>query len=300
MIKNLAIKGGGVKGIAYVGALHELENAGMLGNIERVAGTSAGALLATMMSAGYSVKEIEDIMFKINFKKFESGFNIFRIFSKYGIFSGDYILNFIHDFLDHSPKKLNPNVTFSEMRQAGCKLLYVFACNVSTHTVEEFSADKTPDVIVAEAVRASMSIPYFFKAWQFSTDNENKHIYVDGGVVFNYPLSFFDNRRFNTYQSVNLDTIGLYLYGKPERIKSRLSFSKPLHFTKKLFESLMDTQDFQVHEDREILQRSIMIDDLNIPATDFKLSKDKMHQLIKSGALSAKAYLNTLSAGKKM
>lgn len=295
MIKNLALKGGGVKGIAYVGALRELENANMLNGNERIAGTSAGSLVAGMVCAGYNVDAIEQLMYSIDFKKCESGFNPFRIFSRYGMYSGDYILNFIHDFLNKSPKKLQPNATFYQMQQAGCKNLYVFSCNVSKHTVEEFSVDVTPDIIVAEAIRASMSIPFFFNAWQFSDNVFEKQIFVDGGVVFNYPLSFFDNVRFNNYKNVNYDSIGLYLYAKNKSVKTKLSYRTPLHFTKKLFESLMDTQDFLMNIDPEQMQRSIMIEDFNIPATDFKISKDDMNRLVDSGNFAAKEYLKTMN-----
>jgi len=46
MIKNLALKGGGVKGVAYVGAIKELDKANLYNGIERVSGTSAGALMS--------------------------------------------------------------------------------------------------------------------------------------------------------------------------------------------------------------------------------------------------------------
>ena len=48
--KNLVFEGGGVKGIAYVGALEVLDREGILNDIERVAGTSAGAMVAVMVS----------------------------------------------------------------------------------------------------------------------------------------------------------------------------------------------------------------------------------------------------------
>ena len=48
--KNLVFEGGGVKGIAYIGAIEALDQAGALNQIERVAGTSAGAITAMLMS----------------------------------------------------------------------------------------------------------------------------------------------------------------------------------------------------------------------------------------------------------
>ena len=69
MIKNLALKGGGVKGIAYVGALKELEKASIYDGIEKVSGTSAGALVAGMIAVGYSADKIEELMHGLNLKK---------------------------------------------------------------------------------------------------------------------------------------------------------------------------------------------------------------------------------------
>jgi NTE family protein len=121
MIRNLAIKGGGVKGVAYVGALKELDKAGLFEPIERVSGTSAGALLACMISAGYDVAGIEKLMMSIQFNKFKSGWNPIRVFTRYGLYSGDYILKFVWSILTGSPKGLTKETTFADLRKAGCK-----------------------------------------------------------------------------------------------------------------------------------------------------------------------------------
>jgi NTE family protein len=293
MIRNIAIKGGGVKGIAYVGALRELENAGVLKDIQRYAGTSAGSLVAAMLAVGHSVESIEKMMRSLDFKKFESGGNPFRIFTLYGLYSGDYIVQFINKILISSPLKLSPKLTFREMKEAGCKELYVFACNVNSQQVIELSAEKTPDVLVAEAIRASMSIPFFFRAFRFTQGIATEHIFVDGGVVFNYPLSFFDQSRFmeKDDKELDLESIGMFLYSKENKPHKKLRFNTPMFFAKQLFESLMDSQDIQVHEDHEQVARSIMIDDLHYSATDFTLSKDDMDKLIQSGSLAAKEFI---------
>ncbi|MGK2864150.1 MAG: patatin-like phospholipase family protein [Chitinophagaceae bacterium] len=300
VIKNLAIKGGGVKGVAYVGAIKELHKAGLFTNIQRFSGSSAGALLACMICAGYNVDEIEELMRSIQFKKFKKGWNPLRIFTGYGLYSGKYILDFVRKFLRQSPfNKTNPpplhltsKSTFMDMKNAGCKELYVFACNTNMHDVTEFSADKTPHVMVAEAIRASMSIPYFFKAWKFTDNRPNDHIYIDGGVVYNYPLTFFDHDRFNKMEHENLESAGLYLF-TPKRVnKTPLRFFQVFFFTKHLFESLLETQDYVVIQDKEQLQRSIMIDDLKIPATDFNITHDQMSNLIESGSRAAKKYIH--------
>lgn len=61
-------EGGGVKGIALVGALEEIEQAGY--HFVNVAGTSAGAIAATLVAAGYSAAELKSIMMDLPFHKF--------------------------------------------------------------------------------------------------------------------------------------------------------------------------------------------------------------------------------------
>src|SRR5438105_15119715 len=61
-IRNLVLKGGGVRGVAYVGALEELDRFGVLEGVERVAGASAGGITAVLLGLGYSVEEIKEIV----------------------------------------------------------------------------------------------------------------------------------------------------------------------------------------------------------------------------------------------
>ncbi len=60
--RNLVFEGGGVKGIAYGGALSELESRNILSHIKRVAGTSAGAITAILLAVGFGYKDVTDIV----------------------------------------------------------------------------------------------------------------------------------------------------------------------------------------------------------------------------------------------
>jgi NTE family protein len=295
MIENLAIKGGGVKGVAYVGALYELEKANLYHPLKRIAGTSTGSLLATMISVGYSVPQIEELMLSIQFKQFLKGWNPIRIFNKYGLYSGDYLLSFAKSVLNKSPLGLTEDATFDDLYNAGGKDLFTFSCNTTMHDVSEFSRYKTPKVKIAEAVRASMSIPFFFKAWKFKDNNPDDHIYVDGGIIYNYPLSLFDDARFNTDANVNFKSIGLYLYTKNKHKAILLNYKTPIFFAKELFESLIETQDYIILKDREQVQRSILIDDLQIPATDFNITTKQLKDLMASGRAGAKEFIDQLT-----
>jgi NTE family protein len=60
--KNLVFEGGGVKGIAYSGALQVLEQQNIMSDIKRVAGTSAGAITAALVALGANGKDVAEIV----------------------------------------------------------------------------------------------------------------------------------------------------------------------------------------------------------------------------------------------
>lgn len=65
---DVVLEGGGVKGIALVGALRELCAAH---TVQRVAGTSAGAIVAALLAAGYTIPELEQEMRSLDFASFQ-------------------------------------------------------------------------------------------------------------------------------------------------------------------------------------------------------------------------------------
>ncbi len=70
-IRYLTCQGGGMKGIGDVGAVEELEKCGVLAQLEEVAGSSAGGLLATLLAIGCTAKEIRQEMLAIDFRAFQ-------------------------------------------------------------------------------------------------------------------------------------------------------------------------------------------------------------------------------------
>lgn len=65
--KYITFQGGGVKGVGFVGAIEELESCGVMDQIEEVAGSSAGAIVATLVALGYNAREIRQEMMALNF-----------------------------------------------------------------------------------------------------------------------------------------------------------------------------------------------------------------------------------------
>ena len=294
-IKNLAFKGGGVLGIAYAGAIKALEGNNILPQIEKVAGTSAGAITATLVSLNYTADEIQSIVNSTSFSTFEDKKSILRIPFKYGLYAGDALLAWVKSTI--SKKGLPENATFRDFhnfvdtQNRPTKDLYVFASDLNFQSIRAFSYADTPDVMVAEAVRASMSIPMFFKAWQFSNNNPDDHIYVDGGLIYNYPITCFD-----TDGVPNPETLGFYLANLQQIPKANnLSFNHLLEYVKITFETSLDAQSVDFFKDSEQVKRSVLINDLGISATNFNLTKDQEDALYQSGLSATQAYLAKLA-----
>ena len=143
---NLVFQGGGVKGIVYAGALRVLEEEEILPCVEQVAGTSAGAITATLVALGYTPKEIEDLLIPLDFEKFEDGRagGIFRIFRRYGFFRGDYFLEWMRCRVGQ--KTGNAKTTFRELaerREDGEPFLglQLFTTDLTTGQIQRLSAE---------------------------------------------------------------------------------------------------------------------------------------------------------------
>ena len=140
--RNLIFEGGGVKGIAYVGAMQTLKQAGILSDIQRVGGTSAGAINATLFALGFSNAEQSKILKKLDFNNFMDDSwgavrDTDRLINKFGWYKGD----FFHEWVGKLIKKKlgTPNATFRDLKESQKKDLYVYGTNLSTRFGEVFS-----------------------------------------------------------------------------------------------------------------------------------------------------------------
>jgi NTE family protein len=297
--KNLVFEGGGVKGIAYGGTLEVLEQSQITPQIERVAGTSAGAITATMVSLNYTAAEFINIMMSLPFEKFEDGSDLggpVRLIEHYGWFKGDYFLSLMESYIEQ--KTGDGRATFRDLtekyRERGFKDLYVFGTDLSQQAVQEFSYRATPDVAVADAVRISMSIPFFFEARSYGGN-----VYCDGGVLNNYPISTFDQQYTATdpelghtmlHRTPNPATLGFHLdnLGQPP--------PRPIddvrRFAGGVFDALLDIQDILLKTSPGDERRSVFINDLGVKTTDFQLSDQMKWDLIAQGRIATSAYLS--------
>jgi NTE family protein len=295
--KNLVFEGGGVKGVAYGGALEVLEQSQITPQIERVAGTSAGAITATMVSLDYTAAEFNDIMMGLDFSKLEDGGDLggpLRLIEHYGWFKGDYFLNLMESYVEQ--KAGDGRATFRALAEGGrgFKDLYVFGTDLSQQAVQEFSYRTTPDMAVADAVRISMSIPFFFEARSYQNN-----VYCDGGVLNNYPVATFDEQytapdpdlgHTMLHRTPNPETLGFHLDNLDQPPPRPIDNVR--RFAGSVFDALLDIQNILLKTNPGDERRTVFINDLGVKTTDFQLSDQTKWELIAQGRIATAAYLS--------
>ena len=199
------------------------------------------------------------------------------------------------------------------------KKLYLYGTNLSTKFGEVFSVEHTPRTRIADAARISMSIPLFFAAVR----NQRDDVYVDGGVLNNYPLRLFDREKYidgptNHARKVdyykeqnrllrrkqpqsspyvyNRETLGFRLDTKQEIAIFRDGAEPPhqkiddfFDYALALIKTMMDAQGNQ-HLHSDDWHRTVYIDTLGVGTTDFDLSNRKKQALKQSGVDNTEAY----------
>lgn len=307
--RNLVMEGGGIKGIAYGGAMQVLEEQGILKNIIRVAGTSAGAIQASLLAIGYTSEDISEIISSTPVEDFnDDGFipkGAKRLINDYGWFKGASFLNKMEDLI-HA-RTGNSNLTFEDLHRLATSYpfrdLYVVGADLSNQKSVIFSYETYPKMRIADAVRISMSIPIYYKALWVNPEGriiENPvpedrcHLFVDGGILMNYPIDIFDNSRFmpnnkGMAKSIfNTETLGLRL-DRMEQIDHEVqngSGIAPYEISdfNSYMSALASILMRNVHPAHpEDVNRTVFINDMGISSRVRKVADDEKEKMIASG-----------------
>lgn len=237
------LEGGGVRGLAYAGVFSVLEEKGILQQIEKVGGSSAGSVAGMMVSIGYTASEIDSMMVELRIQKFNDGKGGIlgkykRFKNEFGIYKGIAFEKWLEQLV--SFKTGNPRLTFEQLHELHLqnglfKDFYCTGTNLSKQRLEIFSYKNTPHMPIALAARISGGVPLYFAP--VALDNEMKKIkksdtvsfinyYIDGGMLSNYPISMFDSCEQNSSNPLlcdkiifNEQTIGIKLE-RPQQIDS--------------------------------------------------------------------------------
>ncbi len=302
---DLVLEGGGVKGIGLVGAISVLEEHGMA--FARVAGASAGAIVGSLVASGMPAAQLQDLMTSLDYTRFRDETRLdhlpvlgkgLSLWLEHGIYAGD----FFHGWIDERLEGLGVR-TFSDLYSADADSslppdeqykLVVMTSDVSRGRLLRLPWDYTVDGIdarrqsVADAVRASMSIPFFYRPVTLEIPKAAPSVLVDGGMLSNFPVDTFDR---TDGKPPRWPTIGIKLSAEqvPNQVehvvKGDLSLALGMLGT-------MQSWNDQMHlNDPAVLKRTIFVDTFGVNATDFSIDRSTQQKLFESGRAAAERFL---------
>jgi len=299
-IADAIFEGGGVRGIGLVGAVAVAEEKGY--QWESLAGTSAGAIVASLLAAGYTAVELKAIFDKLDYTRFkDKGFIdkiplvgplVSLIFEK-GIYEGDYLFNWIKGLLKEKGVNTFRDLLLPEYEDdKDFKFkLRLIASDVSRHSILVLPQDikqcgiQPEDLDVALAIRMSMSIPLFYEPVKIKDKTTNRDTYiVDGGFLSNFPVWLFDTPGV----TASWPTFGFRL---PESGTERI-IGGPISLLKELFWTMKEAHDERYVKNMNFA-RTITIPTLGIGITEFDLSKERSEALYQSGRQAAEKFFDT-------
>ncbi len=324
--KNLVFQGGGVKAYAYHGALRVLDAYGILSQVERVAGTSAGALQAMVLCFRLSVEETIELYKTVDYSKIRSLRSVdefeqkksgilaaglahvqedlegaSRFLRKYGLYSNAYIKHWLGDAISAHCTG-NERATFADFRACGFRELHTVAVNLTHRRVEVFSADTTPNVAVADAVLMSSSVPFFFEAVRFDGEILGQgDYYVDGGMLSNYPLTIFDAPKYKKASrhfsyGINWESLGCQLITPDDCSRRSGEIANIVGYAVNVVESLGSVQHVAVETRAVDRWRSIPISDCCVSPLDFDIqpteNDPRYVELVQTGEKATREYLD--------
>lgn len=304
-IKNLVFEGAGIRGIAFCGAIQEMEKRNMMKDVERTAGSSAGSIVALAVALGYSGKEIENIISRTNFRQFNDGRYLFfgginRLNKNFGWYKGNQFEKWLEKII--AQKTGNSDITFEELHRRGFRDIYIAGTSINRQAPVIFSHQTYPDMKIKDAVRISISIPLYFEAVFIDKNGivirrpknkEGLDVMVDGGIVANFPIQIFDSS-----SAKNPFTLGFRI-DSDEQIKNDSMDKKlapvPAGNLKQYMNAFLNIiienlNRWQLTE--EDWKRTVSISDGNYEPRIRKLSKTEIRALIDNGRTAVKKYLN--------
>lgn len=286
-------EGGGAKGVAYGGALDVIAERDMW--FRKIAGTSAGAITASLIAVGYDHKELRNIIMGTNFNDFKDlKWGFLPTWANLLMFGGLYWGKFFEKWID---KKFNEKLGYSPTMKDLPIPLTVIASNITDQQMLVIDKDTAPDLKVSTAVRMSMGIPFFFDVFKwfgFYASKIRARRVVDGGLLSNFPLFVLENDGQH-----GVPVLGFRLDEVKEKKPPKGFWAWVLALVKKLpvvniaaavLSTGMDAHDNRHIEDDDWAR--IVNIPVDVGTTDFDLSKEKKEELMMRGRIATEKVLD--------
>ena len=310
MQADLVLEGGGVKGIALVGAVAALADAGY--SFPRVAGSSAGAVVASLtaalQAAGEPVERLSELVGSVDYRRLRDPGWLGRVpvvgrplalLVHDGLYEGRYL----EDFLTGALGELGVR-TFGDLRiPAGdpaaeglapdrAYRLVVTVSDLSRQRLVRLPWDLpdygVDDLPVARAVRASAAIPFYFRPVRQPTPL-GAATWVDGGLLSSFPVALFD---VPDTVDPRWPTFGVRLTTSPPTPAVVRPVEGPIGIALAALDTLLTDQGNAYLEDDCTVERTVFVPTSDISIVDFDLGPQAAQALYRSGRAAAEEFLS--------
>jgi NTE family protein len=265
---RIYFSGGGICAMAHVGALIELSKHVPIHAIKEWMGVSAGSLVAMCLCVGFTLDELLEFCVRFDFTHIKEMDSVPGWILHFGMDTGERLHRLIQACLH--VKGLSSEFTFQEcLTQFGLSLRIV-ATDLNDAAPVIFSPTTTPHYCIADAVRASMSVPYYFQPFICP---ESGHYLVDGGVISNHPLFVLPDEEHRR-------TLSMLIRTSIEKVENAAEMEMDEFMMRPLNIVLIEKNKMESRfYDARCIQ--IMLGELNI--LDFSMEDDTKQMIIQKG-----------------
>ena len=297
---DLVCEGGGVRGIGLVGAVDALTQAGY--RFPRVAGSSAGAIVASLVAAlqaeGEPLTRLAEVMRTIDYRKFLDRSLIGRVpliggglslLVSDGVYRGAYLEQLLAGLLGDLGVRTFGDLRTGEQPEQFAWSLVVTASDLSRRRLVRIPWDLDsygidPDEFpVARAVHASSAIPYVFEPVRVGGAT-----WVDGGLLSDFPVELFDRPDAQS----RWPTFGIRLSARPG-IPPTHPVHGPVSLGLAAIETLVSNQDNAYIDDPCTVRRTIFVPADEVSPIDFNITVAQREALYQRGLLAGQQFLQT-------
>jgi NTE family protein len=308
---DLVLSGGGVLGIGHVGVVSVLEERGL--GFRRVAGTSAGSIVGALVAAGMPGARLRELVEGLDYRRFLDKDVLDRVpligpplslVLENGYAEGDYFVEWLTRRLAELGVRTFADLRIDDDPGADPRpehrwRLVVMAADVSRGELLRLPWDYRrygldPDEQpVADAVRASISVPYLFEPYRLRYAAGESSL-VDGGLVSNYPIDVFDR---TDGQPPRWPTVGVTLIPRLPAADTKLvpplralRLLPGFRFLEQVVVTAVVGRDQGYLAQPWVRDRSIEVDSLGVNPFDFTIGPQTVERLYQSGRRAASEF----------
>ncbi len=301
---DAVFEGGGVKGIGLVGAVAEAERRGY--RWVNLAGTSAGAIIAALLAAGYTGAELQQLILNLDYRRFLDPTLLHRVAGPLvsllggnGLYEGRALEDWLRSLLAARGVRTFGDLVLAEF---GHDPRYRFKLRVVASDLtrgrmlalpQDYAlyGGRPEDLEVARAVRMSAALPFFYRPVPVPDRTcGGTSLVVDGGLLSNFPVWLFDSEGLPAWPTFGFKLVEPRA-GRPRQVRG------PVSLLTALFATMMEAHDARYIQEADFA-RTIAIPTLGIGTVSFNLPRARAQALYESGRTAAARFLTTWNFGR--